>query len=131
MNALSEDIKDILVAESSLGLTFATDLFISKEPAKPADCVTIYDTPSLPPEDTLATDETMYNSSVQIRVRNKAFQTGMALARDIMDVLHGRAHETWNTTIYEVIRATGEPAQIGRDENDRVLIVINFNAKRR
>lgn len=131
MNPASKDIKDMLVADSSLGLGYATDLFIAKEPKAPSECVTIYDTPSFPPDLTLNPAEKYNYSSVQIRVRNKAYFAGMALAMTIMESLHGRAQETVNGTLYTVIRATGEPAPIGFDENNRILIVINFNLQRR
>lgn len=131
MNAASEDIKDMLVAESSLGLTLKTNLFIGIEPAKPDNCVTIYDTPSFPPDLTMNKEERYYHSSIQIRVRYKDYTTGIALARDIMVTLHGRAHETWNDTLYTVIQATGEPAPMARDENNRIIIITNFNLQRR
>lgn len=132
MNPASEDIKDMLDGSAGgLGLTFTTDLFISKEPTTPDDCVTIYDTPSFPPDLTLNPDERYYNSSVQIRVRNNSYQTGMTLARNILESLHGRAQETWNGTLYTVIMATGEPAALARDDNNRVIIIINFNLQRR
>jgi len=131
MNPVAIDIKDMLEADSSLALTYATDLFISKEPPKPNNCVTLYDTPSFPPDRALVVDNIVYNSSIQIRIRNLDYTIGMALARNIMSSLHARAQETWNGALYTVIQATGEPALLHRDENDRVLIIINFNIKRR
>jgi len=131
MNPASIDIKNMLEADSSLALEFGVDLFISKEPPKPNDCVTLYDTPSFPPERALDVDNIIYNSSVQVRVRDMDYILGMALARNIMTSLHARAQEAWNGTLYTVIQATGEPALLHRDENDRVLIIINLNLKRR
>jgi hypothetical protein len=131
MNPIAEDIKDMLEAQSSLALTFGTDLFIAIEPTGPDACVTILDTPSFPPDLTLDPEERFYNSSFQIRVRHTDYLIGMALARNIMESLHGRAHETWNGTLYTVITATGEPAPMSRDENNRFVIITNFNSKRR
>jgi len=116
--------------ESSLGLTFATDLFVGKEPSTPENCVTIFENPSFPPYLGL-TDTGYFYSSVQIRVRNKDYQTGYDLARDIMTSLHGRANETWNGTLYTVIRASGEPALLDWDANDRCRFTINFEIQRR
>jgi len=129
MNPVTEDIKDILEADSSLALTYATDLFISKEPNRPDDCVTLYDTPSYPPLLTLD-GETYYRSGLQIRVRNQDYDTGMTLARNIMSCLHGRANETWNGTSYALIHAVGEPAALAWDDKNRVIIIINFNCQR-
>jgi len=131
MNPVTIDIKDMLEDDSSLALEYGVDLFISKEPPKPNNCITLYDTPSCPPERALDVDNIRYNSSVQIRVRNLDYITGMTLARNIMTSLLERAQETWNGALYTFIQATGEPALLHRDENDRVLIITNFNLKRR
>ena len=131
MNHASEDVKDMLVAESALALSLGTTLHLHREPDTPDDCVTIYDTPSYPPDMMYSKEEVYYHSSIQVRVRSSDPDVGMALARDIMDALHNRAQETWNATLYTVIQATGEPATIAWDENNRVIIVINFNLQRR
>jgi hypothetical protein len=130
MNPVSEDIKDMLVADSSLGLAFATDLFIGREPDSPSNCVTIYDTPSYPIETSLD-NVRVHNSHFQIRVRNIGYLAGMTLARNIMDSLQGRAQETWNGTLYSSITAAGEPALLMWDGNNRAIIVFNFNTRRR
>ena len=131
MNTASEDVKDMLAAESTLALTFATDLFIGKEPTTPDDCVTIYDTPSSPPDLMLNPEERYYRSSVQVRIRNLGYVAGMTLARNIMELLHGRAQETWNGTLYTVIKAMGESAALAWDDNNRIVIVVNFDLQRR
>ena len=130
MNAASEDIKDILEAESSLGLSYPSNLFIAKEPSLPNNCVTIYDTPSWPPELTF-TGEVYYRSGIQVRVRDQDYDSGMGLARNIMNCLHGRAQETWNGTLYSLISAVGEPAAMAWDDKSRIIIIINFNCQRR
>jgi len=131
MNALSDDIKLMLVDNSSFELTAGTNLFINREPKEPANCVTIYDTPSFPPESPLDNLTTYYRSSCQIRIRNKDQTIGMQLARDIMEYLHGRAGEEWGGTLYTVVRATGEPALLDWDQNNRPRFIINFNCQRR
>ena len=130
MNAVSEDIKDMLIDSSSLGLDFPTNLFIGHEQKSPDNCVTIYDTPSFSAEVTLD-QQRIYRSSFQIRVRHLSYATGMTLARDIMDYLHDRAQESWNGTLYTTMEATGEPAQLALDGNMRAIIIINFTTKRR
>ena len=131
MNSSAEDIKDMLVDESSLGLTFATNLFVGREPSSPDDCVTIFETPGFPPQLTLKQGEDYYYPSVQIRVRNNNYQTGWTLAHNIMVSLHGRGHETWNETLYTVIRCSNGPALLDWDENSRARFIINFNMQRR
>ena len=131
MNALSEDIKLMLVDSSALGLTAGTNLFINREPKTPDTCVTIYDTASFPPESPLDNLTTYYRSSCQIMVRGKDQVVGMDLARDIMEYLHDRANEEWGGSLYTVVRATGEPALLDWDQNSRPHFIINFNCQRR
>ena len=134
MNAPSIDIKDMLVAESSLGLEFdvaaSRNVFIGKEPPNPDNTVTIFDTPGFPPYMGL-TDTGYEYPSVQIRVRNRDYRAGWDMINDIMQTLHGRAHETWNNALYEVIYATNNPALLDWDDNGRVRFIINFNLQRR
>ena len=130
MQMVSEDIKDMLAADGTLGLTAGTNLFIGKEREAPDNTVTIFDTPSFAPS--MSMDELKYYySSFQIRVRNTLYDTGMTLARNIMESLYGRAGETFNGTLYTIIEATGEPALLDWDENDRPRVIINFNCQRR
>lgn len=134
MNSFAEDVKDMLEAQSSLGLTYGTNLFLEYEPDGPKilnDIVTIFTTPSFPPDLNLDPSESYFYSSVQIRVRDKKRVDGMALARNIMDYLHGLAQEEWNGTLYTVIQAMGEPAPLDWDTNDRIRIITNYNCQRR
>lgn len=131
MNAPSVDIKDMLEAESSLGLTFATDLFIGQEPNTPDDTVTIFDTVGFPDQLTLDATEKYEYPSVQIRVRNNDYIAGWNLINEIRDSLHGRGQETWNGTLYTVIIAMGGPALLDWDDSSRARFIINFNLQRR
>lgn len=131
MNKASDDIREMLEDSSALGLVYKTNLFIAKEPSSPDNCVTVYDTPSFPADKSMDNTYTYYRSSVQIRVRNNSYSNGMALAWDIMESLHDRAQLEWNGTLYTVIQAMGEPVSIAWDENNRAIIVINFNLQRR
>lgn len=130
MNIASEDIKDILVADSSLGLVFAHNLFIGREPAKPKDTVTIFDYTGYAPQLTLDNAEYEY-PSINIRVRSASYERGAELIEKIKTSLHGRAQETWNGTLYSVIRCTSGPAFLEWDENGMVKFIVNFNINRR
>ena len=133
MNAPSQDIKDMLEAESSLGLTYATNLFIGKEPVEPAESVTIFDTHGRPPQLTLGgqSESDYYYPAIQIRVRSNDYFTGWNLIHDIMVSLHGRANETWNGTLYTVIACSSGPALLDWDDNGLVRFITNFNLQRR
>jgi hypothetical protein len=130
MHLTSEDIKDMLEAESALGLVVGTNLFIGREPAFPNDCVTILDTYSSPPQLTFD-NAPYYYTTVMIKVRGTDYRTTGELAQSIMEALHGRAGETWNATLYTVIKAQGSPALLDWDDNGRCKFVINFNTQRR
>lgn len=130
MNASSEDVKDMLVAESALGLTFATNLFISKEEETPRNCVTIFDTTGYAPDLGL-TNQGYERPSIQIRVRNKSYVTGWNLIEAIKTSLHGRAQETWNDTLYTVIYCSSGPTHLDYDDNGNARFIINFNLQRR
>ncbi len=130
MNIPSEDIKDMLVAESAFDFTFNTNLFIGRMPAKPKKVVVIIDTHGFSPD--LGLDSVGYERpNVQIVVRDTDYSVGLSLAQDIKDSLHGRAQQTWNGTLYSVITCLGSPAPLGWDENGLISFSINFNLQRR
>jgi hypothetical protein len=130
MNATSVDIVSMIEADSSLGLIYATNLFIGKEPAKPNNSVTIFDTSGFPPQLNL-TDQGYEYPSVQIRVRNDHYLVGWDIIESIKNLLHGRAQETWNGTLYSVIYCASGPALLDWDDNGNVRLIINFNVQRR
>lgn len=130
MNLASEDIKDMLEAVSSLGLVFAQNLFIGREPANPKKSVTIFDYTGGSAQLTLDNAQYEY-PSVQIRVRSTDYLIGGQLIEDIKESLHGRAQETWNGTLYSMIRCSSGPAFLEWDENGMVKFIVNFNINRR
>ena len=130
MNIPSEDIKDMLVAESDLNLTFNTNLFIGRMPAKPREAVVIIDYHGYPPD--LGLNSVGYERpNVQIVIRDNDYNVGLKLAQDIKDSLHGRSQQTWNGALYSVITCLGSPAPLGWDENGLIQFSINFNLQRR
>lgn len=130
MTDIGYDIKDMLEA-AGLGLIFKKNLYIAKEPTSPDNVVTITPTPGFAPERTLDNGSWYYRSAVQIRVRDNTYSDGMTLGMNIMQSLHDRANTEWNGTLYAVIQAMGEPTPFARDENNRVIVIINFNLQRR
>lgn len=133
MNIPAKDIADLLAAQGSLSLTFATDLFIGREPTSPDNCVTIFDTPGMPPQLTLGakSDAGYYYPSIQIRVRNNSYADGWDLINDIKEYLHGLENVEQDGSIYDVIRCTQEPFLLDWDENDRARFVATFNINRK
>lgn len=135
MKPSSVHIKDMLESESSLALTFGTDLFVGREPTSrdaQDNVVTIIDTPGGPIHLTNTKENSDYQyPTVQIRIRNNDLVTGWELAEDIVASLHGRAGETYDGVYYSLVRCTSGPAALMWDENERVVLVINFEIQRR
>ena len=130
MNPSSQDIASMLVAEASLGLAFATNLFIGKEPESPDNCVTIFDTPGYPPDRYFDQSSHYYRPSVQIRVRNNSYLTGWNLIHSIKELLHCTEQSIWGGTIYSAIFCSQEPALLDWDSNDRARFVTTFDIQR-
>lgn len=143
MNAPSVDIKDILAyIESSdsssgydpvneFGLTFATNLFVGKEPATPDETVTIFDSVGWQPQLTMNKEEVYEYPVVQIRVRSRSYLTGWTLLDKIVRRLHGITQETWNETLYSMVRCSRVPMLLDWDENSRIRLIASFEIQRR
>ncbi len=132
MNPVTVDIKDMLEDESGLGLVFATNLFIGREPTTPDNCVTLYDPPGGRVGLTLdAKRERYLYNDLQVRVRNNSYVTGWEVAEEIMDYLHGWANEEYNGTYYAFIQCITPPELLEWDENNRAVFIVNFQIQRR
>lgn len=130
MNSPAVDIASMLAQDSDLGLAIGTNLFIGMEPGLPNTCVTIFDTHGRPNQLTLNEPGLEY-PSIQIRVRSTSYQTGWALIEGIKALLHGRANETCDSTLYSLIYCISGPALLDWDDNSRVRFIVNFNINRR
>lgn len=130
MNMPSDDIKSLLVDESSLDLTFGTNLFIGKEPSSPDNTVTIYDTGGEPPDLIFSGNSGYERPSVQIRVRNNKYEMGWELINDIKNTLHGLGPIIIDNTTYTLIECVFDPSFLVRDENDRVIFVTTIDMQR-
>ena len=112
-------------------LVMGSNLFIGKEPQKPPFCVTIFDTPPWRPGINVDGTSTYERPSVQIRVRNANYETGMLLAQDIVHLLHGKNNFTQGSTEYMAVTCVSTPALLDWDENTLARIIINFDIQRR
>ena len=134
MNPSSKDIVQYLEqAGESSGfddLVYGTNLFIGKEPSKPINCVTIFDTPGFSPQLNLTTQGYEY-PSIQVRVRNDKYTTGWTLIERIKTSLHGLNQQTINGTLYSVVYCSSGPALLDWDDNGNCRLVCNFNINRR
>jgi len=129
MSNPSKDVADILAA-AGLSLTFAQNLFVGREPATPINCTTIFDTPGMGPDLTYNKTEKYERPMIQIRVRNQNYLTGYTLINNIKNVLHGLSQETWNGTLYQLIKCSQDPFLLDYDENGNPRFVCNFEIQR-
>jgi hypothetical protein len=130
MNSSSIDIKDWLETNSGLGLVFAQNLFIAREPVSPDNTVTIYDTTGSPDRPDMEGDSIICENSVQIRIRNKSYQTGWVLAEAIRETLSPISNTTINSTMYLSIFHQNGPFVLEWDDNNRVILIMNFQIER-
>lgn len=131
MNQTTFDVKDMLEAESALGLTFADNLFIGREPSLPNDCITLFDGAGEPPELTFGNDTTIDRPGITIYSRSKDYKVASDLIQSVKWFLHGKHNETWNGAVYLSIVCTGEPYLLDWDSNNRARFVCNFSMIRR
>jgi len=134
MNATAVDVKQMLEyyynESSSLYTPDLYPIYIGREPAEPTNTISIFETIGTH-QFTLNRCEVYEYPSIQIRVRSTAYLEGWQTISNIKEILHGRARETWNGTLYTLIRCSGGPALLDYDKNQRVRFIINFNLQRR
>ena len=127
---VSEDIKDMLIANSSLGLDFGSNLFIGREPSSPDNTTTIFDTGGTPADVTL--EGNIYRrDTASIQVKNNDYQVGYQLASDIEVYLIGLSQTTWNGVLYTVITSDNGVSAENWDDNGNSFFIIHINIQRR
>lgn len=129
----SFDIQKILENEESLDLVAGENLFIAREPTKPDKCVTIYDPPGGAVDITsdINRDGAYVRNEIQVRVRDVDYEEASTRAHAIMNFLHGKSNFEFNGTYYAFLRCTTPPTTLGWDDNNRVLLIINFQIQKR
>lgn len=128
MNPPSEDAKDMLEAESSLGLEFGTNLFIGEVPEGPDELVALFDPPGQDEEANYVYER----PSLQARIRGEkgAYQAAYALAESVKNLLKTVSNDTWNSTRYVQIWVQGTINWLGYDKNHRPEFSVNFRIHR-
>lgn len=129
MNAPSVDIKEMLIADGNVDTT-NYPIHIGVEPADNFNCIIIFDVPGGPPQLNFNKTEIYEFPSLQIKVRTTDYREGWAISDSIKNSLHGRAQEPLNGTLYSLIQCMNGPGFLGRDENQRMHFVVNFNIQK-
>lgn len=107
--------------------TVGTDIFYSFQPDTPDACITVLDTGGLAPDRYIPHAEPTF----QVLVRSTTYDLAEAKAEAIVTELHDSVHKTIGGDYHYYIFLLTEPAAIGRDENGRDEISINFVTKHR
>lgn len=131
-NPASADLLTILRSSNVAAvnqLTLGATAFIGEEPAKPDNCVTLFDTPGYPPDRHYDPTIKYYRPAVQVRVRNTAYLSAYNLISAIRAVLHNNVF-TVGQTQYTAIFCTIEPAPLDWDANGRSRWVTTFDIQR-
>ncbi len=132
MNSAAKDIANILDGESALGLTLGTDLFHSWMPDSPDALVVVYDNPGGPPMLTYKkSTSNYYYSSVSVQARDVNVDDAYASIFAIFDFLHASSSIVEAGTYYALIKALNDPQELHRDQNDRIVMFVNFEVQRR
>lgn len=139
MNPVSEDVKDVLVAASQGTFALASDgsgwgIYINSEPTLPDQAITIYDTGGPKPGYYMnkALNPTRFDT-ITIRARSTTYLAAYAKLLSITKTLD--TNGSFNTTDdpivhYSDILATSEILFLRKDEDDRFIWMINYQAYR-
>lgn len=123
MNSAAHDIVDHLTA---LLVVDAGSVFVGEEPAEPNDCVTIYDTGGGDP----FADIELYDTSIQIRVRDKKYTDAYAKQNQIREALIIPTTFEINGTRYIGVWNQGDIISLGKDQNNRAILTSNYRIER-
>ncbi len=128
LNSPALDIANYLGSSGVALGVLQTDLFVGFEPNSPDFAITVYDTPGPSPNARFLRDE----PTIQIRTRGKPgdYSTAWAKAQDIKDALLGLPTQILSGTNYVQFLMIGDIQSIGRDGNNRPLIVTNWQLVR-
>jgi len=97
-------------------------IHVASEPEKPDTCITVYDTGGEEPD----TDQLDRRPTFQVRVRGPNYQDAYAKISSILDFLMHAPAVTLNGTRYAAFAPTSDVASIGKDDNNRHVLTVNF-----
>lgn len=101
-------------------------IFVNEEQSEPNNCVTIYDTGG---SDPMVVDD-VYSPTIQVRVRNLDSPSAYAKQYQIRDILVALKNQIINGIDYIAIWQQGDIFSLGRDENSRYILTLNYRVMR-
>lgn len=129
MNSPAHDIALYLAAQSigTLPWTSGWAVSVALEPVSPDNAVTVYDTGGQEPD----TDELdLKRPTFQVRVRSKSYQDAYDKQVEIRDLLILQMPISAQDSDFVGIMMTSDVLAIGRDDNNRHILVANYLAIR-
>jgi len=109
---------------NSIG-TIGSTLFEGHMPATPDNCVCIYETGGLELDRDIPVEEPTF----QVLIRNKTYAGARAKAASVVTAFQAVRNQTLTATYFYYIFAQQSPYSLGRDENERAEITVNFICK--
>jgi hypothetical protein len=131
MKSVAEDIKNLIVAETSLGLTFAENLFIARMPETPVNCVCLFDS-SDAGDDTLLTGNPIEVCSFQVLVRHLNYTDAYTLANALKSFLTSIVNTSVDGTFYLIVDHLSGISQLQESFTKRgtTLLTANYLVRR-
>jgi hypothetical protein len=131
MNPASKDIATYLAQEIP-GLVLGTNLFYSRSPELDYT-VTIMDNSGTAPllGQRKWGGNNYHYSSVAVYVKNQKYDIAWAMINDIVQLLHGEGNIIIGGTFYALIKAMEDPSVFVYDDNNRAILLVNFEIQRR
>lgn len=119
---------DLAVYLASRGIgTFPGTISVHAEPADPPDVITLYDTGGSEPD----TDELdLMRPTFQVRVRTLDPVAGYQTQETIRNLLMLQGRIVTQDSVFVMITPSSDIANLGRDDNNRFLTTLNYNAIR-
>lgn len=128
MASAAKVFADLLVtaAVGTLGAETGWSINVSREPASPDTCITLYDAGGFPPNPQWKINY----PSVQVRVRGakNGYSDAYDKAEACMNALLGLPSQDIGDTRYVSVAMKGFINAIGYDEDNRPILTINFGA---
>lgn len=118
--------------------TVGTDIFKSLMPEDPDFAIGIFEYAGRPSDKSFGTTIQIENARFQVLVRSDresttagAYSAARSKARDVHLLLDGKGALALSGVDYLFIEALHPPFFLQRDENERVLIACNYEARKR
>jgi len=120
-------INDIAIYLQANGIgTIGTDIFLGYQPESPNNSITLYETGGY----ALDLAGFLRYPTLQIMVRNTSYSAARTKIDSIIALMHRTVNTTINSTRYCSIYTTSDATSLGKDDQNRSLLSVNFELTR-